>query len=55
MLEWNEIIGIDNNMSYCDNQRNGVVLPEENEEVLFCRSCFYDETIIFVAQFLMFF
>lgn len=44
MLEWNEIIGIDNNMSYCGNHRNGVVLPEENEEVLFYRSCFYDET-----------
>ena len=44
MLEWNEIIGIDNNMNYYGNQQNGVVLPEENEEVLFCRSCFYDKS-----------
>ena len=43
MLEWNEIIGIDNNMNYFGNRQNGVVLPEINEEVLFCRSCFYDE------------
>lgn len=44
MLEWNEIIGIDNNMNYFGNRQNGVVLPEINEEVLFCRSCFYDES-----------
>ena len=44
MLEWNEIIGIDNNMNYFGNLQNGVVLPEENEEVLFCRPCFYDES-----------
>ena len=44
MLEWNEIIGIDNNMNYFGNRQNGVVLPEMNEEVLFCRSCFYDES-----------
>ena len=43
MLEWNEIIGIDNNMNYFGNRQNGVVLPEINEEVLFCRPCFYDE------------
>lgn len=44
MLEWNEIIGIDNNMNYFGNRKNGVVLPEINEEVLFCHSCFYDES-----------
>ena len=44
MLKWNEIIGIDNNMNYFGNRQNGVILPEENEEVLFCRSCFYDES-----------
>lgn len=44
MLEWNEITRINNNMSYYGNQQNGVILPEEKEEVLFCRSCFYDDS-----------
>ena len=44
MLEWNEIIGIDNNINHFGNRQNCVVLPEINEEVLFCRSCFYDES-----------
>lgn len=44
MLEWNEIVGINNNVNYQGNQKNGVILPEENEEVLFCRSCFYDDS-----------
>ena len=36
MLEWNEIKGINNDMNYMGNVENGVILPELEEEVLFC-------------------
>lgn len=42
MLEWKEINGIHNEMSYFGNKNIGVNLPELNEKVLFCLPSYHD-------------
>ena len=44
MLDWNEIIGINKDMNYMGNVENGVILPELDEEVIFCRHGYRDDT-----------
>lgn len=44
MLEWKEIQGMKEKINYVGQKEYGVDLPELNEEVLFCRSNYRDET-----------
>lgn len=44
MLDWVEIKGLNQRMSYDSNIENGVKLPELKEEVLFCMTDYKDET-----------
>ena len=44
MLEWKEVHGMNEKLNHVGNIKCGVNLPELNEEVLFCRSSYRDNT-----------